>query len=361
MKKISYIELAALILIEVITLNSGININILKEGTGIDSWIAAILSYFIGFITIILVLYIANYKKDLTINEKITSLFGKTFGNIINILISLILFITGITILYNVSSFTTTQFLYRTPIMVSSILLVTLATYNSIKEINVISKVCQILMGINFTLFIISTFSLIGETKLDNFLPILKGNNTNIIITSLKLASINTLPLITILTIPKNKLTVPEKYNKTVILSYLLGCTISILVVIGTFGVLGIHLVNLFEFPHYMVLKKVKLFGFLERIENIVSLQWIIGSYVYLTIIIYSISKSIKTNSKKVFTYTNIIIGILLLITTNLIFKNNTLFNIYKINIFPYIISILLIIYIIITTKIFINNRKCKL
>ncbi len=358
MKKVSTLELASLILIEIISLNSGINLTILKESVGINSWIAIILSYIIGFIPVLLILYISNYKKDLPLHEKITNLFGKFFGTIINIFIALILFALAVTILFNVNSFTTSQFLYRTPIIISTILLVLLSVYNSTKEINVISKVCQILMCINFTLFIISFFSLVKETNLDNFLPLLKDDTNKIFITSLKIASINTLPLLTILTIPKNKLTVPEKYNKTVILSYILGSIISLLITVGTFGVLGIYLVNTFEYPEYMVLKKVKLFGFLERIENIVSIQWIIGSYVYLTILIYYISKTIKTKSKKIFKFINVGIGILLIITIKLLFKNNTIFNNYITNIFPYIISPLILIYLILTIKIFINKRK---
>lgn len=358
MKKISYLELSSLILIIVISMYSGININILKEDVGINSWIAVILSYIIGFIPVLLIIYISKYKEKLNLFEKIKNLYGKIFGNIINIFISLILLIIGITLLYNVTSFTTTQFLFRTPLLISSILLILLVIYNVNKEISVISHVSLILMLLNFTLFIISFISLTQEGHLDNLLPILKENTNNIFFTSIKIASMNTLPLITILIIPKEQITNQKKYNKTIILSYLLGSIISLLVVIGTISVLGIYLVKFFEFPEYAVLKKVKLFGFLERIENIVAIQWIIGNYMYLTIIIYCISKSISNNSKKVFKYTSIITGLIIVIASKYLFKNITIFNTYIKNIFPYIISSLIIVYILIIIKIFIDKRK---
>ena len=358
MKKISYLELAAIILTEVISLYSGINFLILKESTGINSWLSVILSYIIGFIPLLLILYIANYKKDMSIQEKIHYLYGKYIGKIINIILALILLAISVTILYNINSFTTTQFLYRTPIIISTVLLVFLIVYNANKGIDVITRVSQILMCINLVLFTISVSSLSTELKIDNFFPILKENTNKILITSLKIASINTLPLITILAIPKNKLTVPNKYNKTVIISYILGSIISFSVVIVTYGVLGQYLVNAFEFPEYMVLKKVKIFGFLQRIENIVSIQWILGHYMYLTVLLYNISKCIKHNSKKSFKYINIAIGLILIILTNQIFKNTTEFNYYIRNIFFYITSSLLIIYLLISAKIFINKRK---
>jgi len=358
MKKISYLELASLILIIVISMYSGININILKEDTGVNSWIAVILSYIIGFIPVLLIIYISKYKEKLNIFEKIKSLYGNLLGNIINIFISLILLVIGISLLYNVTSFTTTQFLFRTPLLVSSILLILLVIYNVNKEINVISHVSLVLMAINFTLFIISFASLAGEAELDNLLPILKENTSNIFLTSLKIAAMNTLPLLTILVIPKEQITNQDKYNKTIIFSYILGSIISLLVVIGAISVLGIYLVDFFEFPEYAVLKKVKLFGFLERIENIVAIQWIIGNYMYLTIIIYCISKNISNNSKKIFKYTSIITGIIIVIATKYIFKNITIFNTYIKNIFPYVISLLIIVYLLLTIKILIDNKK---
>lgn len=358
MKKISYLAISSLIIIEIVTLNLGINLNILKQSVGINSWLTVIIAYILGLIPLFLIIYISNYKKELPINEKITELFGKIPGTIINIFIALILFTLAITILHNVSNFTTSQFLFRTPIIISTVLLTVLAVYNCTKGINVISNVTVVLMCINFLLFIISFASLASEINLDNFFPILKENTSNIFITSLKITAINTLPLLTILIIPKDQITNPKKYNKAIIYSYIIGTLISLLFIVGAYGVLGPYLINTYEYPQYAVLKKVKLFGFLERIENIVSIQWIIGSYVYLTLIIYYISKNIKTNSQKKSNLTNIIIGSILVVSTMTIFKNSTTFYQYTKNIFPYIISPLIIIYIILTIKIFINKKK---
>ena len=109
-----------------------------------------------------------------------------------------------------------------------------------------------------------------------------------------------------------------------------------------------------------MVLKKIKLFGFLERTENIIATSYITESYLYLTILIYTISKNITRKINQIFKYTNIIIGFILIITTNHIFKNITLFNNYIENIFIYIVSLLIIPYSIITCTIFIKN-KCQM
>ncbi len=214
-----------------------------------------------------------------------------------------------------------------------------------------------LLLIFNIFLYTINITSLFQNIDINNFYPVLKENTNQILPSALKIASINYLPLLTILVIPKDKLTVPKHYNKTIIIAYLIGALITFGLLITTFGVLGINLINAFEYSEYIVLRKVKLLGFLERIENIISLQWIIGTFIYLTIIIYTISKSIPLKSIKSHKYINIIIGIILIILTIIIFKDNTIFDNYIKNIFPYIISGLSLIYILILIKIILSKK----
>ena len=356
MKKISYIELSSVLLCIIISFHSGITINILKNQTGIDSWISIILSYIIGIIPILLTLYISNYQEKLNIFEKNISLFGEILGKTLNILISIILFMIGITILYNIISFITTQYIYHTPMLLTSIVFILVIIYCSTKEINVICHISIILMTFNIILLLLTGISIMGEIKFDNLLPILKTDISNIIISSIKIACINTLPTIILLIIPKDKITNKNKYNKSILLAYFIGSLISLFIIISTIGVLSIYLTKVFEFSEYIVLKKIKLLGFLERTENIISMQWITESYIYLTLIIYTISKSITNNHKK-FKYINIIVGLLLVITSNYLFKNTTIFNNFINTKFIYIISILFIIYIVITIKILIDKK----
>jgi len=360
MKKISYLELSSIFLTIIISLNTGINIYILKQTASIDSWIAFTIAYAIGIIPLLLTLYIANYHPELNLFEKNKHLFGDYLGPIINAFISIIFFIIAMTILYNIVGFINTQFLYRTPIIISTILLVSLAIYASIKEINVIAHISIILMVVGIFMFILSNLSLINEIKLDNLLPILKINTNNLLMSSVKIAIINILPIITILIIPKNKITNEKMYNKSLIIAYIVGFIISLITIIGTIGTLGIYLTKTFEFAEYMVLKKIKLFGFLERTENIIATSYITENYLYLTVLIYTISKNISRKNDQTFKYTNIIIGIMLIIVTNYFFKNITLFNNYTENIFIYIVSLLIIPYLIIPCKIFIKN-KCQI
>ena len=344
MKKISHIELSSLLLCIIITFNSGLTLNIIKNNLGIDSWIAILLSYIIGIIPIIIIIYISNYQDELNIFQKNINLFGKILGNIINITIDIILFIIASIILKNTINFTTITYLYHTPPLLLTIIFMLVIIYCTNKGINVICHISLILLSFSIIIYLLTSISLINELKLDNLLPLLTTNKNNILISSLKLVCINTLPIITILIVPKDKIANKKKYNKSLIISYIIGSIISILTITNTISLLGIHLTKIYNYPEYIALKKIKLLGFLERSENIISLKWITEAYIYITIIIYTISKSI-TNNKIKQNYINIITGILLIITTNYITPKNI-----------YITYIFIPIYIIIIIKILINK-----
>ena len=67
----------------------GIGVNLITSIAEKDSYISIIISYIIGFIPILLFIYLFN--KKIIITELTIKLFGKTIGTIINIITSLLL------------------------------------------------------------------------------------------------------------------------------------------------------------------------------------------------------------------------------------------------------------------------------
>lgn len=359
MKKISNLEFGSLFIVLIITINSGINKGLLLDNTGINTWFTLLISYILGIIPILLFLYISNHLENNTLNEKIKLLYQK-LHILLKVILFIVFFILGFTLLFNISKIVTSQFLYRTPPFLCSLLLMIVTSHAANKGINTISRLSLILLTFNLILYFISYSSLIEFFDIENLKPFLKEETKEIFKTSLLVCSDVILPILILLVIPKNQIDHKNKYNQTVIISYIIGCIISISIVALSMGILGVYLTKLFEHPEYIVLKKVKLFGFLERIENIVYNQWVFGNFIYISLIVYYLKSTIKIKiiDKKYITY---IIAILLLVCSTLIFKNNTYFNNYISNIFPYIIAILFPIYIILAIKTHINKKKGKL
>ena len=66
---------------------------------------------------------------------------------------------------------------------------------------------------------------------------------------------------------------------------YLFGTISIILIGILIIAVLGPNLIQIYRFPEYMILKKIKVFQFLEKIENIISITWILDVFMTLAMI----------------------------------------------------------------------------
>ena len=117
---------------------------------------------------------------------------------------------------------------------------------------------------------------------------------------------------------------------------------------IFTIGVLGGDLVKLYQYPEYIVLRRINFLNFLTRIENILFIQWIFGLFILMSFSAFIVKEKLK------FKYNNIIIGLLILILSLNCFKSLTIFNEFMYYIYPFI-SFIFVIYIII---LFI---KCKI
>ena len=357
MKKIKPLEFACLIPFCIIGILIGINtqrtFNIAEE----DAYISIILTIILGIIPIILFSYIHNYEKDLKINNKIEKLYGKYLGTFINILIIIIFIVVSIVLLYDISNFISSQYLYRTPISIIALLLIITTIYNVSKGIENMSRITIIIFFINIILLISGYGTLLTKIDTSNFFPILKNGIKNPLISSLYSASCSILPLYLLLIIPKNNIKNQNKTKLYVILFYIISTIISLIMIISTLGTLGIYLCKLYEYPTYIALKSVSILSILERTENILSMQWAMAYLIILSYIIYYISENITDHIKIKKEYITSIIGIIIFILSIISFKNNIIFNNFTSKYLPIITLPILIISIITSILIFIKKR----
>ena len=358
-EKVSNIGFSSLIVFPILSLFSGIGTHNTIKLAGVDSYISVLLAYLLGFIPIVLFLLIFNYKKDLNIVDKIKYLFGNVLGIIINGSINILVLFIGITLFFGISNFAISQFLAETPIIVLMILIGLLLIYNVNYGIETISRVSIIFLGIILFLTIISTTGILPHFETSNIKPTLENG----IIPPLKggttLMLTNIVPIFILLIIPKNRIRNNKNTNKTLMLFYTLAFILIFLAILLTVGSLGIYLCDIYQYPEYTVLKKISLFNFLDRIENFIYTKWILSSFCSLSLIVYYLNSSIKKTSRKLLP--TIIVIVMIYISLK-IFKNNTIFYNFILNIYPYICLLLLSIYLIIginiIVRLFIEKEK---
>lgn len=336
----------------------GIGMFSIIKSAGVDAYFSIIIAGIIGIFIVLTFFVMFDYEPNLNVAEKFKKIFGPYLGTILNILSLIIILTMGISAMFNLTTFITSQFLKNTPPFIVGICFSVLIIYANIKGIETLSRTCLILLSFCIMLYLISLFGLIPQFEMSNLKPYLEYGLERPMVGAIYNLLFNLLPIYFLLIIPKNNLVNKEKYRKYIWFFYVLSVLIKLALVLVTIGVLGIHLASIYQYPEYIVMKRIKLFDFIDRIENIISIQWLFGLFFNISFVVYYISNSLKPfNKSKLLPG---IITVLILVGSEVLFKNNTVFNDYTYTKVPYIRTILLIIYILLFIGILFKKKFSK-
>lgn len=352
--KISSLQFSTLMVYPILSLFSGIGLYNIVKIAEVDSYISTIIATILGILIILLFMFIFNYKKDLTLAEKNIYIFGKIIGTIINYIINILILITGICLIYSISNFIVSQFLTETPVYIILIFLSLVIIYNVTKGIEVIVRTGIVFFIIIILLTIVSTLGLIPFFDVSNIKPFLEHGIQKPFEGGLSLTLTNIVPILIMLMIPKNKIVNNNKVSKYIIILYLISMLFIFLATFLTVGALGIHLLRIFPHPEYIVLKRISILGFIDRIENIIYVKWLLNDFVSFSLIVYFISNSIKKKNKQ--NILPIAITFIIMLLSQLLFKDNTEFKWFIHNIYPCLNLLLVVIFIIISINILLKK-----
>ncbi len=355
-EKIGSFQLSSAFILCMVSSSIGLSLHTTIKLAGIDSYISVAIGSLMGILPLLLFLYIFNYKEDLPIYEKTKILFGKMIGTIINLLIVILYVVIGGTVLFNLGNFIVSQYLSETPLLLI-LLVLGLTIFHIInKGFETITRVSSICVVIAVSFFAFSFAYLIREFNLDNLKPILEFGIKKPIWAGFINMLITLSPVYTLLIFPKNNLVNKDKINRYIIIQYLIASIIIFLVSFLSNGILGKYLISLYQYPGYISLKRISLFGFIDRIENFLSLHWILSSFINLAMIFYYIKGNImQKKESKIF---NLFLCLGIIFVSYKVFCNNTLFNNYTYKVYPYFLGILLFIYLLIGIFIFVRRKR---
>ena len=324
-------------------------------------WMPLILGSTISIFLILMYIYITKYDNKLNIIELNLKMFGKIYGNLINLIIVLGVIISSAIILLNICTFIFTNYSVGIPIVPVSFLFVIVCTYCTAKGIETICRTSQILCISILSLFVISLISLIYYIDINNFKPLFHISIDKVLSSSYNYILFSVTPIFMLSIIP-HKIIIKEKnYTKSIILGYISSLGITFLTLFSTIGILG-SITDIFEYPTYVVLKQIEYFHFFERVENILSISWIFEAFVFIVITLYFLKKYVsstfKIYKKKSNKFITILFSIILFLLSSILLSNSIEFKNLIINNYSYIILISLII---IPILIFIRLKNNKI
>lgn len=302
-----------------------------------DSWISIAVAIILGFIPLTLYYLILNSNPDKNVVEIIKESCGPLLGGIINFLITIFTFVFVSLTLWNLINFISSQYLYKTPHLAISITFAIAILYIINKSINVIGRTAVILFYASAIIYILSFAGLSFQIDINNIKPIFEFGATPIFKGILQYTAYNILPLFLLLIIPKNTINDNKHFLKKGIIFYLISMISLFTVCFFLISIYGIEFSNILQYPAFHLLKRLSLAGFIQRVESILSIQWILDMFMFIVIGLHYIKSSLNiTFNLKENKFTNFILIIILIVFTNYLFKNNTVGNIFIVKYFPF-------------------------
>ena len=313
-----------------------------------DSIFSIVLGSILGLILLYGYFYLNSKLPSDNIFNKINKTFPKIISDFLNsLLIIIFIFIASFT-LYNLSIFINYNLLHDINIIPISTLLIITVIYLASKGITTITRVSGILIFV-FVLFVFISFvSLINYSDPINLYPLITNNFIDIYEGGIYSCILSVSPILLLLVIPKSKIEKNEKYQKYMLINYIINCVYLLISFILILSVLGVQLTSILNYPDIVALQKVSLLHFIERIEDLLSFKVMFDGFILLALIVSYVEEGIinlfKINNNKII----IIIGLIILIIS-------TYLKIVDIRLMVYLLTIILFIHF--TLMIFIRKK----
>lgn len=317
---------------------------------------ASLISMLIGFVlslilSLIFLKFFDSYPELLG-SEKIKKVFGK-FSYPLNTCFGVLATIIYIFFTYRLATFLSSQYLTQTSNIYIYAMIIFITAYTASKKIETVTRVSVISFFLAISIFAFDFFNLVNAVKIDNFLPFITVNTKSIIASSISFTLYYTVPTFFVMSYKKNNLTDKDIFKKYFYFMFSLSFIILFLAISVTIGVYGINLTDLFDYPLYTVLKKIQIFSFLESLENISSIIWILytinaGSIMLCTT--FDNLESAFNLSNKKSRILNLIIILIAFIFPLIFYQNNNYIETYGYVKFPLIVTLILLILITIST-----------
>ena len=263
-----------------------------------DSIFSVILGTILGFVPLFIYIFINNKLQDVNIFKKIESTFPKIIHPLLNIVLIISVLLISSYSLYNITLFINYNLLNDIDIISIMLLLLLAIIYLSSRGIKTIIRTSVIIIGIFILISLMNITTLIPYSKSINLYPLISNKLSNIYISSFYYMILSVIPIYLLLVIPKEEINKKDKYKKYMIISYIISSIYNLISIILVLSILGVELSSILKYPEVMILQKVSLLNFIERIEDLLSFKMLFDSFFIIALGIYYIKEGIISTFK---------------------------------------------------------------
>ena len=305
-----------------------------------DAWVASVLTLLISLFLIFIFNQLTTLYPSMTYVEYNEKIYGKWIGKIVTLPYLFYIFFISCGQVRDIGDFLTSEILVETPIQMIMIIFTITSLIGVRLGLEVICRSAVIFFPWIVMLLFLLFFFLIPQIKFENIQPVF-GDGLKPIIKSSYTNWGNPLQLgILLMIIPY--VTKREEMKKSFYKGYLIGgIAITILIALSIL-ILGANMTARQTYPSYMLGKKISIGTFLQRIEVIVAIIWMLTLYFKFTICYYGLSLGLAQlfglNSYKILTFP---LAFVIITSAILIVQNTTIIHLFNTKVLtPYSLTI---------------------
>jgi len=255
------------------------------EGAGHDAWIACTLGLVEGLLIAWIFTALTKQFKDKTIMEINSLVYGKILGKCISLLFIWYLFHLSALVLTNYGQFFKLEIYPATPKTLELLLLMLVCASTVGRGIEVLARLCLILVPLTILVVFADTFLLIPHMDLNNLMPVLDVPIGKLLLASHGAASFpfaETVAFLMVLAFV-NK---PGKVPAAVSRGLLIAGFILIMVVARNAAALG-QMAVVTNYPTYLVAQVIDVGDILTRLEVAVAINLITMGFIKISVLYY--------------------------------------------------------------------------
>lgn len=271
-----------------------------------DAWLAAIFGLGASLLLVTMYNALGKLMPGLTLVEMMEKLLGRWIGKVVALSFIYLTVVTAGELLYIVGEFMVNQIMPETPLVAISILFVTIVIFGVRLGIESISRSAEIFFPVFLLLFIVLVVFVSPQIKFQNIEPVFEVGILPIIAAALHFISIFCMSAVVLLMIYPSSTNQPEAARRAFYKGLVIGGIVLIIIIMLSILVLGASSTARHLYPSYLLGKKINIGNFLQRIEAIMGIMWIITIYFKMTLYVYAsvtgLAQILKLKEKRALT-----------------------------------------------------------
>ncbi|UOF88821.1 spore germination protein [Fodinisporobacter ferrooxydans] len=254
-----------------------------------DGWMAEILALALGLLLVWLYNTLGKRFPNLTLAEYCQEILGKWPGRAVALLFLSYYFVLASLLLREIGDFLTTQIMPETPIQAVHVIFLIIVIMGARLGLEPLVRAGEIFLPWVIFLFLVMVVFISPQIKFDNMQPLLGEGFKPVLRAAFPALGLPYMELCVFLMIFPY-INRPEKIGKAFGIGTIIAGVMLIIVVLLSILVIGADLTALQIYPSYVIVKKISIGHFLERIEAVMAGIWFLTIYFKLTLCFYAVA-----------------------------------------------------------------------